>query len=132
MDEIYAEAQGVVGHHVSYIVTNLVFFLVAKHGKRRDARDELVVAVSLETRNCARCCRERKCQREALRFVPRLRQMQAACVQHQRANPIRRETVLLTENEAEVIVMRGRPGGRQRPLLHQGVVLRVTVRTVAR
>ena len=38
---------------MAHVVAELIFFLVAHHGKRRDGRDELVVAEGLEARNGA-------------------------------------------------------------------------------
>src|SRR4029077_19159303 len=97
MNEIYAELRSVASRHPGQVVAKLIFFLVPQHGKRRDARDELIVAVRLKAGNCARRRRERKRQRESLGFVSRLRQMKAAGVQHEGPKPIRRKSILLAE-----------------------------------
>ena len=74
-------------HRVSYVIAKLIFLLIAQHGKRRNPGDELIVAEGFKSRDRARSRSEWKCQGEALRFISRLRQVQAAGVQHQRAKP---------------------------------------------
>ena len=53
VDEIDAESRGVAAGGVRDVVAELIFFLVAQHGKRGDGRDELIVAESFEAGNRA-------------------------------------------------------------------------------
>src|SRR5260221_12370102 len=118
-------------HRVGYVIAKLVFLLISQHGKRGNSGDELIVAVSFKSRDRAGGRGERKCQRKALRFVTRLRQVQAAGVQYKSPKPILRKRILLAEHQAEVVVVRGHTRGWQRSLLHQSVVLRVSVQGAA-
>src|SRR5579863_9995233 len=117
MDEVHAETRRVASGAVCDVVANLIFFLIAQDGKRRDGRNELVVAESFETGDGLRCRTEWKSQREAEVGVTRLREMQIAHSQGERSEPGGAEDVLLPEHCIEIVVVRRRSGGRQSGLL---------------
>src|SRR5271165_3178958 len=53
MDEINPEARSVPAGGVGDVVAKLIFFLIAQNGKRRDGRNEQIVAVRFVSGNRA-------------------------------------------------------------------------------
>ena len=104
------------------VVADLIFFLISQDGKRRDGRDELVVAKRLETGNGLRRRADRKGQCEPEVGVARRCEMQIAHAQGERSQPSGAEDVLLAKHRVEIVVMRGGAGGWKRSLLYKRVV----------
>src|ERR1035441_1409624 len=65
MNEVDAELGSVPAHRSAYVVTELIFHLVADDGERRDGGHKLVVAVGFESRDGLGGGAERKCQRKS-------------------------------------------------------------------
>ena len=105
VDEAYAEPRSVAARAVRNVVAQLILLLVAQHRKRGNRRDEQVVSVSLVAGNRAGCDRKRKRIGESQLLIARLRQVQAAGIEHQRTKPLRRKIELLPQHQAEIIVV---------------------------
>ena len=65
MNDVDAELERVVSRSVSYIVTELIFFLVAHRRKSSDGRGKLIVPVGLEAGGGQGGGTKRKCESEA-------------------------------------------------------------------
>ncbi len=87
VDEIDAEARGVLADGVSNVVAELVFLLVAQNWERGDGGDELIVTESFEAGNGAVGGAEGKGERVAQIAVARLGVMQRAGFEYERAQP---------------------------------------------
>ena len=64
VDEVHAEARSVAAGGVGHVVAELVFLLVAQHGKGGDGGDELIVTECFAAGNGAGCGAEGKRERE--------------------------------------------------------------------
>ena len=87
MNKVYAPVESVCSGAVCECVTRLIFFLIAKHGKRRDGRYELIVAKCFKSRDCLRGRTERKGQRKAERLIALLREVKEAGIKSERGEP---------------------------------------------
>src|SRR5271169_5618261 len=97
MDEIHSEADGVPSRHVSYVIAELIFLLIAQNRKSSDGSNELIVAESLESRDGAEGGADGKGQREAKIRIARFGVMEIAGTKCECSKPVGGERVLLAD-----------------------------------
>src|SRR5271166_1296952 len=107
VNEVDAELNRVIAGNVAYVVTQLIFFLIAQVGKQSDRRGELVVAEGFESRYRLRSGAEGKRQCEAKSGVASLREVQFAGAEYECAEPLRSEHVGVADDCVPVIIVRG-------------------------
>src|SRR5260370_31252531 len=127
VNEIHTDLERMIPGGVSNVVAELILLLVAQRREQRDGRGELVVAIGLEAGNRQGCRTEREGKREAECGVARLREMQFAGIENERAQPRWAECVRITDDGIPVVVVRGQPSRGQRGLLYQVVMREVAV-----
>src|SRR5258708_5128923 len=110
MNKVNAEFEAVVARGVTYVVAELIFFLIAQGREQSDGRGELIVAESFEAGNRQRGCAEGECQRKSQSRVAGLREMQFAGAHYECAQPSRIKRVGVTEDGVPVIVVDGQSG----------------------
>src|SRR5260370_20192417 len=113
MNKVDAEFESVVAGGVTYVVTELIFLLIAQRRKQSDGRGELIVPESFEAGNRQRGRAEGECQGKAQSRVAGLREMQCAGAHYECAQPSRIERVGVAEDGVPVIVVGGQSGGRK-------------------
>ena len=97
MDEVDPELDGVTPGNVAHVIAELIFFLVAQVGEEGDGCGELIVPERLEAGNRQRSGAEGKGQGKAQVGVARLREMQFAGAEGERAQPGRTESVSVAD-----------------------------------
>src|SRR5271168_3814018 len=127
MDEIDPQAKFMSAGCVRQVITQLIFFLIAQNGERGDRGNELIVAERFQARGRRRGGTERKRQSESEIGIARLRKVQTAAAECEGTDPSGAKRKLLADGQIQIIVVRGRPGGWQRPLLHQSIAREVAV-----
>ena len=103
VDQIDAETKYVAAGGMKNVVAELIFLLVAFNGKSGDFRGELIVAESFESRGGVEICAERESQREAEIGVTSFGVMKIAGFESERAEPVRRKTILLGDKDVVVV-----------------------------
>jgi len=87
-----------------HVVAELILFLIAQDRKRRDGSDKLIVAEGFKARDVLRRRSERKIKGETEIRVAHGGQMQPAGVEYERADPVRIESVLLADNQVQIML----------------------------
>src|ERR1700733_2478956 len=127
MNEVDAKLDRVMTPRVAHVIAELIFLLVSFRREEGNWRRELIVPEGLKARDGQGGRTEGKGERKAKIGVARLCHMQAARVEHQLSQQVRRKGILIANEQAEVVVMREQPGRRECALLDQAVVGRVLV-----
>src|ERR1700758_1515229 len=112
VNEVHSKLERMVAGHVSKVVAELIFLLIAQRGKERNRRGELVVAVSFEARHGQGRGTEGKCQREAERGIASLSQMQQAGIENKCPQPCRIEGIGVADDAVPVVIVCGQSGRR--------------------
>ena len=95
-----------IAYHMTEVVTELIFVLIAEVGKECNRRSELIIAVSLEAGDSQGGRTEWERQRKAEIGISGLREMEQAGVENKSTQPVRIEGIGITEGHIPIVVMR--------------------------